>query len=145
MQVDYLEKVSTPVMRVIEEWRRAWEAADLDGYMRHYTRDAHQQGRATLGIRAHKQLLWARNAPRKVRLSGVRIQVDAGGGLRADMEQFYINQAGSSDKGVKTLLLRPENGEWRIYREEWANLAPTPAAAPAPQVTAARAGATGGR
>lgn len=118
MQAEYLEAVTPMVSAMVEEWRAAWEAGDLERYMAFYAPEARQPGKDRAAIREHKARLWAAAPPARVVLAGLRVQVDSVG-LRVDMAQTYRDVAGRSDKGVKTLLLRPQDGLWRIAREEW--------------------------
>lgn len=119
MQADYLEAVAAPVSRVIEDWRTAWQAGDVERYMSFYAPDARQQGRGVAGIREHKARLWAKAAPAEVVLSGVRLQVDPAG-VRVDMTQAYRDNTGRGDRGTKMLLLQPHANGWRIVQEDWA-------------------------
>lgn len=136
MQADYLDAVTTQVGSVLEQWRAAWEAGDLDRYMAFYLPNARQQGKSGVkGIRRHKERVWAKAAPQSVRISGLRIQTDPKG-IRADMTQVYRDSAGGGDKGTKTLLLQPVNGSWRILSEDWS---PVPASAVAASVPPAAA------
>jgi murein L,D-transpeptidase YafK len=119
-QAQYLESVTEPVSAMLENWRKAWEAGRLDDYMGYYTDDATQQGRyGAKSIRRKKEELWARVQPTLVRISGLRLAVNKRG-LRADMSQTYADSSGHSDRGTKTLWLRLDGREWRIWREDWA-------------------------
>ncbi|MDR0466330.1 MAG: hypothetical protein LBH94_03120, partial [Deltaproteobacteria bacterium] len=119
IQSDYLENITPQVRAMIEAWRQAWEKGRLDGYAEFYLPQARQGARAGSGIFRHKTLVWAKAGPEKVELSGMRIQLEKGG-LRVDMEQVYRDTAGYQDKGVKTLILVPQNDTWRIAAEDWA-------------------------
>lgn len=116
---EYLELVSLEASRVIDAWRRAWEAARVSEYMEFYTDDAIQQNRVgSKSIRQQKEGLWSRVRPTGVQLSGLRLALN-GSGLRADMTQAYADSAGKKDRGIKTLLLRYDGERWRIAREDW--------------------------
>ncbi len=120
LTVDWLEQVSGDISTVVEQWRAAWERADLNAYMTFYTDDALQQGRrGAQHIRKHKESLWQRVRPARVQISGLRLMPEKQG-IRADMAQTYTNASGHTDKGVKTLLLRYNGTAWRIAREDWA-------------------------
>lgn len=137
MQADYLEAVTTQVGGMLEQWRAAWETGDLDRYMAFYLPNARQQGRnGVKDIRRQKERVWARAAPRSVRISGLRIQTDPKG-IRADMMQVYRDSNGRGDKGTKTLLLQPADGSWRILSEDW-SAAPASVASPVPPTPAVR-------
>jgi murein L,D-transpeptidase YafK len=140
--VEYLASVSADISSMLEQWRQSWESGRLDDYIRHYEDNAVQQGRwGAKNIRRQKEVLWARIQPILVRFSGMRIVPDgnprqAGGrnGARGgpcvtvDMNQVYADSSGHSDKGTKTLQLCPNDGKWKIQRENWIALPPDPRA-----------------
>ncbi|MBD5553669.1 MAG: hypothetical protein HDQ44_04960, partial [Desulfovibrio sp.] len=124
LEANYLEQLSDDIAATLEDWRRAWEAGDIDGYMSFYAANANQQGRAgAASIRRQKELLWSRVKPAHVQLNGLRVSLD-GTGARADINQAYADSAGRSDKGVKTLFLRFDGKNWLIQREDWKSLTP---------------------
>lgn len=126
LEANYLELVSDDIAAMLEDWRKAWEAGDIDNYMAFYASNANQQGRVgSSNIRRQKESLWGRVKPAQVRLSGLRVSLD-GAGARADMNQSYADSSGHSDKGIKTLFLRYDGKNWLIQREDWTNLAPQP-------------------
>ena len=121
MQADYLEYITPSVSKAIEEWRQAWQAGNVDGYMTFYAENTRQQGKGKAAIREHKARIWGTNPPQMVALNGLRVQVD-NQGVRADMSQVYQDSTGRGDKGTKTLLLQPHGKSWSIVQEEWAPL-----------------------
>lgn len=124
LEANYLEQVSGDIAATVEEWRKAWEAGDLDNYMTFYSENAMQQGKVGANnIRRQKESLWHKARPSLVQLSGLRVTLD-GTGARADMTQSYSDSSGRGDKGVKTLFLRFDGRNWLIQREDWANLVP---------------------
>ncbi len=134
LAANYLEDVSGVIGPLLEAWRKAWQAGDIDAYMAFYAPDAVQQGRyGAENIRRQKIVLWAKAKPAQVQLSGLRLAMDKRG-IRADMAQTYEDNTGRGDKGIKTLLLRFDGQKWRIQREDWADLRQSPGqqASPAP-------------
>ena len=125
MQADYLEAVTTSVSSMVEGWRVAWQAGDVDGYMQFYAQNARQQGRGPAAIREHKVRLWAAGAPQRVSFSGLRVQI-APAGVRVDMMQIYRDASGRGDRGIKTLLLQPQGNSWVILEEGWTATPPAP-------------------
>lgn len=121
LEANYLENISSDISKMVEDWRKAWEAASLDSYLDYYTPDAIQQGRAGQHlIRRQKEELWQRKKPAQVQLSGLRLLMDPRG-VRADMNQVYSDSQGVTDRGIKTLYLRYDGGQWKISREDWTN------------------------
>lgn len=130
LEINYLENISTEISKMLEDWRQAWEKADLDAYIAHYAEDAVQQGKTGQNqIRHQKEELWGRKRPAQVLLSGLRLAMD-NRGVRVDMTQNYSDSLGISDKGIKTLFLRYDGDKWRIQREDWTNLQPVPQVKP---------------
>jgi murein L,D-transpeptidase YafK len=123
MQAEYLENVTSQVSAVIEAWRSAWERGEVDAYAGFYLPGARQGARTGVGIFRHKARVWAKAGPQSVEFSGMRIQMD-GSGLRVDMAQTYQDTSGYRDKGIKTLILHPQGGSWRIAAEDWTPAAP---------------------
>lgn len=122
LEANYLEGVSEEITAMLESWRQSWEGARINDYMEFYDANAWQQGRqGAVNIRRQKENLWNRVRPALVQLSGMRFSIDPAG-IRVDMNQSYADSAGKTDKGVKTLLLRFDGEQWRIKREDWANL-----------------------
>lgn len=121
LEANYLDKISGALAAMVEDWRKAWETANLDAYISHYASGATQQGRGgAANIRRQKEQLWSSVRPAKVQLSGLRFSLD-GSLVRADMTQAYADSAGRKDKGVKTLILQKEGHKWVIQKEDWTN------------------------
>lgn len=126
LEANYLESIGGEIAEAIEDWRKAWEKAQIDDYISHYAQDATQQGRSgAKNIRRQKEMLWDRTRPTLVHLSGLRLSVD-NKGIRADMNQAYADSAGKTDKGVKTILLKYDGKNWLIQKEDWVMLPTNP-------------------
>ncbi|MBQ7738551.1 MAG: L,D-transpeptidase family protein [Desulfovibrionaceae bacterium] len=118
----WLEKISLSVNHDLEIWRKAWEKGDVDAYVGCYANNALQQGRRGLNfIRRQKEELWSRVKPLEVTLSGLRI-MPVTNGLKVDMTQTYTDSSGKKEHGLKTLILRYEENQWKIIQEDWQNL-----------------------
>lgn len=118
MEGDYLEWVGAQVLPIVEEWRKAWLAADIKTYRALYTQNAVQGNRSGAAIFQQKEALWRSIKPVKVELTGLRIKV-LPNGVAVDMTQIYNDSAGKGDKGEKVLLLQPVDNTWRIASETW--------------------------
>ena len=119
LSANYLEVIEPGLTAFLEEWRKAWENADLDGYAGYYADNA-VQGKlgGRRAIRDFKKNLWGMKKPAEVSLNGIRLATSSDG-IQADMEQVYRDSSGYSDKGIKTLTLQPSGDSWVIVREEW--------------------------
>ncbi len=122
LQVAYLEKISSTIGTMVEQWRSDWLSGDVDAYMRHYAPKAKQGKRNRKGIALQKRKLWSKAAPAKIILSGIRLQI-VPNGISVDMLQEYTDSQDKGDKGTKTLLLIPTTNGWKIQREDWAKVA----------------------
>ncbi len=121
LQIAYLEKISSTIGNMVEQWRSDWLSGDVDAYMRHYAPKAKQGKRNRKGIASQKRKLWEKAAPAKITLSGIRLQI-VPKGIAVDMLQEYTDNKDKGDKGTKTLLLIPTNAGWKIQREDWVKI-----------------------
>lgn len=115
----FLQARKADILKFIEDWRIAWESANLAKYADCFTRTATQGNRVGMeAIRDHKVGLWKSARPKKVRFSDFSLSVGPDG-LTVEMKQNYSSSDGFSDAGIKTLVLRPHGDTWRIEREDW--------------------------
>ena len=110
---------SRGVADFVERWRRAWEGADLAGYLACYHPNARQgdlSGKIAIGD--HKKSIWPDKAPSRVVLGDLTLD-PAGDGCRVTFSQEYENRSAYRDKGVKTLDLTAYGGTFLIVEENW--------------------------
>ncbi len=122
LEEHYLERMRGELRSFVEEWRASWEKGNLDGYLSHYAADAEQgerSGREAIG--RHKEGLWLNSPPEKVQVASMDVRMHPEG-LVVDFVQTYQSQDGFEDRGRKTLVVRPFDGEWRIVQEDWSAL-----------------------
>ncbi len=120
-----LEKAAADGALFVERWRKAWESGDRKLYMACYDKNAAQgERKGAAAIESHKKAVWGKAAPKRVKLTNLRISVLSPAGVTADMHQEYADKSGYSDKGVKTLRLKRANGAWRIIQEDWSAFTP---------------------
>ena len=74
--------------------------------------------RGLSAILENKKNIWARKKPAKVEFQGTTVYVEDRG-VRVRMTQLYSDSSGYHDKGVKELLLYPQDDSWRIASESW--------------------------
>ncbi len=119
-----LEKAAADGAAFIENWRKAWERGDRKEYMACYDKKAVQgERKGADAIESHKRAVWGKAAPKRVKLTNLRIAVTTSG-ITADMYQDYADKSGFSDKGVKTLRLKRSGASWRIVQEDWSPMTP---------------------
>ena len=115
----FLERSRTEIAPVIDAWRKAWERADIKGYMACFAPGAAQGERTgTQAIREHKEQLWPEAPPRKVGFGSQRYAL-VPEGVEVTFPQTYAARNGYEDKGTKTLLMVPHGPGWKILREDW--------------------------
>lgn len=113
------ELLMISVFKTVDEWRGAWEEADLDLYMQFYDDNAEQGGRiGAAAIRQQKEALWRKVRPGKITLQNVEISV-SNDRAKAVMTQIYRDARGTTDKGIKTLEFQISGDMWFIVREDW--------------------------
>ena len=119
----YLARVRPDVTTMVENWRKAWEAAKLNDYMAFYGEKATQGDRkGKTSIREQKQQLWAGNkAPRKVGVRDLKMSLHQDG-ILVEFVQEYASKDGLSDKGKKRLVLAPVGDGWVIADEDWSRM-----------------------
>lgn len=115
----YLTKSRHEVEAMLDQWRKAWQEADLESYMSFYAPNADQQERASRrAIAEQKREIWAKSPPKEVIVKDIHVELH-NQGLRVEFVQEYAGENGYQDTGRKTLVLIPSGGEWRIASEEW--------------------------
>lgn len=116
---EYVAGQDASAKEFVEEWRLAWEMADVDAYASFYSQNAFQTGRKGQSvIVAHKEKLWADTSPTNITFTNIETQ-RVKNGISVSMLQNYTDSTGYSDKGIKHLLLYPEASSWRIVNESW--------------------------
>jgi len=119
LEDEYLEERRKIIEPLLENWRESWEKGDLKNYLSHYAPDADQDGREGLAsIAEQKKELWKKTPPRSVIMTNAVFSLHSQG-LQVTFTQVYTNRDGYSDKGAKTLILRPAGDEWLIVQEDW--------------------------
>lgn len=122
LEYKFENKINQEVPIIIEDWRNAWETADIDTYIGFYSPYALQDNRkGTKQIKEQKQGIWLKKQPKKVVFSDLKMQMEKEG-LRVEMKQEYEDSTGYKDVGIKILLLHPKEDGWEIYKETWRRL-----------------------
>lgn len=113
------DKIRNEVPDFLENWRLAWEHADINAYASFYGEYAQQDSRKGLqAIREQKRSVWKLKKPKKVVFSEVKMSMEKEG-LKVRFVQDYEDSSGYRDKGVKVLTLHPKDGSWVIFKETW--------------------------
>lgn len=99
------------------DWKRAWEASDVDAYLGHYAASFTPDDGSSLeqwkALRS-KRLNSARNI--EISLSNVDIRFESADTARVSFDQRYSSKT-FTDNTHKVLLVREHEGAWKIERE----------------------------
>ncbi len=115
----FMKRVTPEVLRLVEDWRKAWEDGDLERYASFYRPGADQGNlKGLAAILENKKSIWTRKKPARVEFQGTMVYVEDRG-VRVRTTQLYSDSSGYHDKGIKELLLYPHGDSWRIASESW--------------------------
>ncbi len=119
----YLKARKEELTQWIENWRKAWEKADLEKYALFYTRDAVQGSmKGIKAILANKKRVWSKlGRPQKIGFKDLDVKLDKNGFL-ISFVQKYESEQGYTDLGIKRLTVTPLPSGWRITSESWKRL-----------------------
>lgn len=116
---EYLARVKSEIQPMVTSWGQAWQSADIDAYAGFYAPGVEQEGRTGVQeVTEYKRELWQRSQPKKVVIEDLKVDL-APEGAEASFVQRYSAAGGYSDLGLKTLVLSPGPGGWKIVREDW--------------------------
>jgi len=105
------------IQKRILDWQNYWESKDIENYMRCYSQEFSSMGMDWSQWKIYKECLNDRYHHISLSLSDPRITLKDNHAL-VSFEQHYRSDD-YSDHGIKSLVLRKENGEWKIMREQW--------------------------
>lgn len=110
-------ELSGSVLAMVENWLQAWSSKDMKTYAKSYAEDFYSDGMDRSAWLERKEML-ARKY-RDISVSGTNFQVEQGD--RDSVVTFFQDYRSNkfTALGVKTLKLRKEEGEWKIYQESW--------------------------
>jgi hypothetical protein len=98
-------------------WINEWENKDLENHMERYSKECTFGKMNWTQLRKYKKELYERYHRIAVTFNDIEITPK---GTRAlvSYKQYY-RADGYSDYGLKSLILKKEKGEWKIFKEEW--------------------------
>lgn len=103
---------------MIDGWLKAWSSKDIKRYANYYSKDFRSQE----GVNLRKWLRYKNRLNRKydyIHVSGDNLVINK------DLKRgtvFFVQtyvSSGYSGVGIKKLIIKRENGQWKIYRETW--------------------------
>ena len=103
--------------KFISDWKQYWENKDLENYMRCYSKEFTSKGMDWYKWKTYKKYLNDRYHRISLSFDDVRITLKENQAL-VSFKQYYQSD-NYSDYGMKSLMLKKENGDWKIYAEKW--------------------------
>ena len=119
----YQENRKPHLLAWFEKWRQAWISGDAEKYESFYASQAVQgKRRGAAAIAEYKKKVWEKAKPVSVELEGVEI-CEVADGVLVRAVQYFVDESGYKDKGMKEFLLYPAGAKnWKIIREDWKKL-----------------------
>ncbi len=109
---------ATAVPEMVDQWLTAWSAKDIQAYGSHYAADFQSRGMDKSAFLKFKEKLNEKYKFIRVSRGHLSIRQRPDGNLAVSFLQKY-ESSGHSGSGRKILTLKPEHGQWKIYREIW--------------------------
>lgn len=105
------------IKEFILEWKRYWENKDLENYMRFYSKEFTSRGMDWHQWKKYKKHLNDRYHRISLSFSEFNINLRDNQAI-VSFKQYYKSDD-YSDYGMKSLILKKEGGNWRIFEEQW--------------------------
>jgi ketosteroid isomerase-like protein len=108
------------IRRTIREWLDAWRSKNLDEYLAHYHPAFQYKDMDLAGFREYKEELNAKYDQIDIKIDKMDIQVDGAKAKVTFIQDYRSDQY--QDYGMKTLVLRKTNNQWKIQEETWQDI-----------------------
>jgi len=105
------------IAEAINGWVKAWSSRDIGSYGSYYAKDFRSQGMNRNSWLQHKEQLFRKNNYINVSIEKLAIKPGSKAS-QASFVQIY-KSSGLNNSGFKELVLKPEDGKWKIFRESW--------------------------
>ncbi|MBW1791470.1 MAG: hypothetical protein JRJ14_04255 [Deltaproteobacteria bacterium] len=105
------------VHKFILEWKHYWESKDHENYMQRYSRDFNSRGMDWSQWSTFKKDLAERYHQISLIFKDLQITLEDTHAV-VNFKQYYRSD-NYSDCGMKSLVLKKEDGEWKIFSEKW--------------------------
>ena len=105
------------VHKFILEWKDEWESKDHESYMQRYSRDFNSRGMDWNQWSTFKKDLAERYHQISLIFKDLQIILEDTHAV-VNFKQYYRSD-NYSDCGMKSLVLKKEDGEWKIFSEKW--------------------------
>lgn len=105
------------IEKMVKTWLSAWSSGDMEAYGRFYTDDFMAMGMNKDAWISHKERLSRKYE--YIRITHKNLRIDNNGKKPAVSFIQNYESSGYKARGMKKLILKQENGKWKIYRELW--------------------------
>jgi len=112
------ESTDKIVVETVQEWMAAWSSKNMDKYARFYTSDFVCDGMGKTAWVKRKKKLARKYDYISVTGKNFKAFPTKDGGYTVSFVQYY-ESSGFSTHGRKQLKLIRQDGEWKIFRENW--------------------------
>ena len=105
------------IAEAINGWLKAWSSRDIGMYGSYYAKDFRSQGMDRRSWLKHKEQIYRKHD--YINVSIEKPVIRPGRNVsRASFIQIY-KSSGLNNTGLKELVLKLEEGKWKIFRETW--------------------------
>ncbi len=101
----------------LEQWLEAWSSKEIERYGAYYASDFRSRGMNLKAWLGYKRQLNRKYDYIRVSMDQLKVR-KKGRTCRVSFVQTYESNAFKA-LGIKQLILKHENGQWKIYRETW--------------------------
>lgn len=108
--------IEQDALGALENWRKAWEAKDLTTYLAAYAGDFRGTSASRDAWIKQRNARIRKPGKLEIRISDAQVQPLAGGRVNVQFRQHYRTD-GYHTSTLKSLLMSPEQGKWRILEE----------------------------
>ncbi len=108
------------IQQFISSWKHKWESKDLENYMKCYSKEFSSRGMDWDRWKTYKKRLNNRYHGISLVFNDLQIVLEDNQ-AKVNFEQYYQSDK-YSDHGMKSLILKKENGVWKIFAEQWDSL-----------------------
>ena len=121
-QKNRLEREKSPakdqaIAEAINGWVKAWSSRDIGSYGSYYAKDFRSQGMNREAWLKHKEQIYGKYD--YINVSIEKPVIKPGSNIsQVSFVQIY-KSSGLNNTGFKELVLKLEEGKWKIFRESW--------------------------
>ncbi len=108
-----------PFKGFIDKWTRAWQSKDIQQYKKYYHKDFKSKFGDINEWLKRKAIIWENGGDISITIDKMRVWEDVGAGYLIRFHQLY-KQDKKKFNGIKTLILRYDRDQLKIFREFWA-------------------------